>query len=86
MTMRPESGAHFAAEGNPGVLFIGDVGDGGWEELNVAKKGGENFGWPIIAGINLNWGFFTRPTPDNPIIVNPLYESGLCVLNTVRSA
>lgn len=78
MVMRPESGSHFANEGNPGVLFIGDVGEGSWEELNISKNGGENFGWPIIEGLNFNWGTQNRPTPDNPITVNPLFETGQC--------
>jgi glucose/arabinose dehydrogenase len=78
MAMRPESGSHFSEEGKPGVLFIGDVGDGSWEELNISKNGGENFGWPIIEGLNVNWSFQNRPTPDNPILVNPLFELGQC--------
>ena len=66
--------SHFSGEGNPGVLFIGDVGDGGWEEMNISREGGENFGWPFIEGLYINWGFYNRPIPDNQLIVNPLFE------------
>ncbi len=38
--------------GDPGTLFIGDVGWGVWEDLHVAASGGENFGWPCYEGPN----------------------------------
>ncbi len=41
-TVRPDSPS-------PGTLYIGDVGWGTYEELNVAY-GGENFGWPCWEG------------------------------------
>jgi glucose/arabinose dehydrogenase len=46
----------------PGELFIGDVGWGGYEEVNVAQ-GGENFGWPCFEGV--------APAPDYPEEVPP---------------
>ncbi len=33
-----------------GVLFIGDVGQDLYEEVDLAHNGGENFGWPIVEG------------------------------------
>lgn len=42
--------------GNPGTLYIGDVGWGAWEDLNVAT-GGENFGWPCYEGPNPHNGY-----------------------------
>jgi len=33
-----------------GHLFIADVGDGTYEELDEATEGGRNFGWPIFEG------------------------------------
>ncbi len=33
-----------------GKLFISDVGQSGWEEINVAAGGGKNFGWPATEG------------------------------------
>lgn len=42
----------FAVEPKSGRLFLNDVG-GAREEINVAAKGGENFGWPSVEhGIN----------------------------------
>lgn len=35
--------------GDPGTLYVGDVGWTRWEELNVVR-GGENFGWPCNEG------------------------------------
>jgi glucose/arabinose dehydrogenase len=49
--LKPNTGAN----GIPPVLYIGDVGSGMYEEVDVAK-GGENFGWPCYEGplTNLN--------------------------------
>ncbi len=33
-----------------GCLVIGDVGNEGWEEIEVACSGGKNFGWPHFEG------------------------------------
>lgn len=75
MALRPGSGSHNPADGNPGALFIGDVGSGGWEELNVATEAGMNFGWPIFEGMDRNWGFdrFEVANLDAP---NPLFGNG----------
>jgi glucose/arabinose dehydrogenase len=37
-----------------GVVFIGDVGENHWEEINVTplNQGGINFGWPIMEGMS----------------------------------
>lgn len=35
---------------SPGALLISEVGWTAWEELNVARNGGENFGWPCREG------------------------------------
>eukprot|EP01117_Protostelium_nocturnum_P005973 TRINITY_DN2147_c0_g1_i1.p1 TRINITY_DN2147_c0_g1~~TRINITY_DN2147_c0_g1_i1.p1 ORF type:complete len:935 (+),score=279.37 TRINITY_DN2147_c0_g1_i1:318-3122(+) len=34
----------------PGVVYIGDVGLGSFEEINVASASGMNFGWPCWEG------------------------------------
>ena len=44
----------FAFDGKTGDLYISDVGDLGFEEVNYqpgSSKGGENYGWPIVEGI-----------------------------------
>jgi len=43
----------FAFDRATGDLYIGDVGQGAWEEIDVApasSRGGENYGWPILEG------------------------------------
>lgn len=75
---RPESGSHYPDEGKPGVLYIGDVGNGAWEELDVSVTGGENFGWPIMEGYYLHWSFFITDAPPNVMAPNPLYGAGGC--------
>lgn len=37
-------------DGGPGVLFFGDVGQGGYEEVNAVAFPGLNFGWPCWEG------------------------------------
>ena len=57
--LRPGTGAASAALGQPGTLYIGDVGWETWEELNVAATGGLDFGWPCREGLAVNtsyWG------------------------------
>jgi glucose/arabinose dehydrogenase len=45
-----------------GKLFVNDVGEGAWEEINDATSPGKNFGWPDTEG----------PT-SNPAYTSPLY-------------
>ena len=45
-----QDGSTDPADGQPGTLFIGDVGWGTWEDLHTASFGGENFGWPCYEG------------------------------------
>jgi len=48
--VRPGTGSTNPSDGNPGVLYIGDVGWNTYEELNIARTGGLNFGWPNREG------------------------------------
>lgn len=50
-TVRPFTGSTDPTVGSPGTLYIGDVGWGDWEETNVARTGGKNFGWPCYEGL-----------------------------------
>ncbi len=45
-----EDGSTDPTAGQPGTLFIGDVGWGTWEDLHTSVFGGENFGWPCYEG------------------------------------
>ncbi len=51
-TVRPGTGSTDTSAANPGSLYIGDVGWGSYEELNVAPAGGRNFGWPCNEGFD----------------------------------
>src|SRR5262249_44127316 len=51
----------FAFQRWNGEMFINDVGQSSWEEINRGVAGG-NYGWPIIEGIG-----------NNPNFLNPLY-------------
>ncbi|MCB0587139.1 MAG: PQQ-dependent sugar dehydrogenase [Phaeodactylibacter sp.] len=75
-SMRPSSGSHFPQDGRPGILYVGDVGNGSWEELDIVQSGGQNFGWPIMEGHGSNWSFFSKEAPANPMAPNPLFGTG----------
>lgn len=49
---RPGTGHTDPSLGQPGTLYIGDVGWQFWEEHDVARTGGLNFGWPCYEGAN----------------------------------
>jgi glucose/arabinose dehydrogenase len=48
--VRPGTGAADPAAGNPGTLYVGDVGWNLWEEMDVLPAGGANLGWPCREG------------------------------------
>lgn len=47
IALRPGTGLSDPAAGNPGTLYIGDVSGGVWEEVNIQRVGGINYGWPL---------------------------------------
>jgi len=47
---RPGTGSIDPSLGDPGTLYVGDVGWNAWEEVDVARAGGRNFGWPCDEG------------------------------------
>ncbi|RSK25213.1 PKD domain-containing protein [Hymenobacter metallilatus] len=70
MTLRPGTGSTSAAAGNPGTLYIGDVGFFTWEEVDVVSRPGQNMGWPLFEGLEANSAFvaqkrynFYQPNP-----------------------
>jgi glucose/arabinose dehydrogenase/PKD repeat protein len=74
--VRPGSGDPDPAAGQPGVLYVGDVGWNAFEEINVADRAGMNFGWPCREGSieqaqyaaahPARYGCGTAGTPENP--------------------
>lgn len=62
--IRPGTGSSDPADGEPGTLYIGDVGWNQYEELNVSL-GGENFGWPCFEGIGQNDNYTFNGDPDH---------------------
>lgn len=59
IAVRPGTGATDPALSDPGTLYIGDVGWNTWEELDVARDPGMNFGWPCMEGPFPNAPFLT---------------------------
>jgi len=93
-TVRPGTGSRDPALGDPGSLYISDVGWQGWEECDVASRGGENFGWPCYEGpaaetayqtiVPAHDGCASIGTADNPVpLTTPLvtYNHGSASLS-----
>jgi glucose/arabinose dehydrogenase len=57
MNIAPGTGSTDPSAGQPGVLLLGDVGWNNWEEIDVARLGGENFGWPCYEGMPPHNGY-----------------------------
>jgi glucose/arabinose dehydrogenase len=38
-------------DGTPGTIYTAEVGEGGFEEINVVRGAGQNFGWPCWEGM-----------------------------------
>ena len=70
-TVHPETGSFDPAAGNPGVILLGDVGWGAWEEMDVIDGPGKNLGWPLFEGLtsHASFEFFSPENLDAP---NPL--------------
>src|SRR5438874_428687 len=77
ITLRPGTGSHLESDGNPGVLYVGDVGYDTWEELSVVTGPAQNFGWPVFEGLELGPLYLDR-NPANLDAPNPLFGIGGC--------
>ena len=81
--VKPGTGSTDPSIGDIGEVYIGDVGFASWEETNICKAPGTNFGWPIYEGneytIPLDGGATYNDldvaNQDEP---NPLYGTGGC--------
>jgi hypothetical protein len=68
--VHPETGSHTVADGRPGWILAGDVGDYTWEELNLFTRGGQNAGWPLYEGLERSPTYMSErvPNPFTPAI------------------
>ncbi|MBL7926544.1 MAG: PQQ-dependent sugar dehydrogenase [Bacteroidia bacterium] len=77
ITIIPGTGSTDITAGNPGILLVGEVGWNTWEEFNIIKSGGGNYGWPIFEGLNRENKYSSANIP-NVEAPNPLYNIGAC--------
>ncbi len=76
MSLRPGSGSYLPADGNPGTLYMGNVGWNTWECLKVATGPAQNFGWPLYEGLAATTVFSQNfANTDAP---NPLFPGAGC--------
>ena len=80
MGLQPNTGSHFPPDGNPGVLYVGNVGWNTWEALDVVPGPKQNFGWPTYEGLSRHPALYGNdynviPNQDAP---NPLYPGAGC--------
>lgn len=75
LTQVPGTGSNDPADGNPGHLYVGDVGGNQWEEVNFVNEAGMNFGWPLFEG-HLNLPRFDTLPIFNQDAPNPLAGGG----------
>ncbi|MCZ4410160.1 PQQ-dependent sugar dehydrogenase [Cryomorphaceae bacterium 1068] len=81
--VRPNTGWGDLENGHPGSIYLGDVGNARWEELNIIVDGGGNYGWPLFEGhVPFDDQGYDGSYPDkltyNLMAPNPLFEEGSC--------
>ena len=74
MSVKPGAGSENPSAGDIGEIFVGDVGFGQAEELNIVTAPGQNFGWPIYEGSAPSaeegksyWGYMYLQNKDEPV-------------------
>lgn len=67
MKLRNGTGSTNPEDGLPGSIYGVDVGNGLWEELNVIKTGGGNYGWPLYEGTDIMPEFTAYDTENKSI-------------------
>ncbi|WP_461078999.1 RICIN domain-containing protein [Spirosoma flavus] len=90
MGLQPGTGSTNPANGNPGTLFVGDVGWSTWEDAHLIKQGGENAGWPIFEGIleqsSYSTAAQTLENRDEPNPTNTCNKPYLTFANLLKQA
>jgi len=76
ISIRPGTGSTNPDVGDIGEIYVGDVGMGTWEELNVIVEPGTNCGWPFYEGLQ-QMPQFQNPV-ENRDEPNPLFGTGGC--------
>lgn len=59
----------FSFDPKTGTLWVGDVGQGQWEEIDIVEKGG-NYGWNIMEGDHC----YNSETCDKNGLILPIFE------------
>lgn len=74
MALKPNTGSDNMADGDPGTIMVGDVGQETFEEINTVDEGGLNFGWPRFEGMQ---SIYSTNVPYHPSIhEKPTLEYG----------
>ncbi|MFK7812561.1 MAG: Ig-like domain-containing protein [Maribacter sp.] len=65
-----------------GKLYVGEIGGGRHEEINIVKKGG-NFGWPLYEGFYRNefcvQSLYNNMTHEQPLLAFPRAEANAII-------
>jgi PKD repeat protein len=77
MTYRPGTGSTDITAGDPGAFYIGDVGWGTYEDVQVSTGPRLNFGWPAFEGLTPN-SSYQNLAVYNQDAPNPLFGTGGC--------
>ncbi|WP_158267630.1 InlB B-repeat-containing protein [Adhaeribacter arboris] len=77
LVLKPGTGSTNPTDGNPGILYAGDVGHQTYEEVDIITRPGMNFGWPIYEGLTLHPSYPDIKIP-NYHAPNPLYGINGC--------
>jgi len=73
----------FSFEKNTGRLFVGDVGQDLWEEIDIVEKGG-NYGWRIMEGNHLyDPSLASQLEIDMQSLIKPIYDYSHYVAHSV---
>lgn len=76
-TLRPGTGEADITAGNPGVIYLGDVGWDNWEDINIVTGPAQNFGWPLYEGLTPHIGY-QNSEQVNMDAPNALFDSTTC--------
>ncbi|MEM7229496.1 MAG: PQQ-dependent sugar dehydrogenase [Planctomycetota bacterium] len=76
-TLRPGTGSSNPADADPGTIYLGEVGNNAYEEINAIPTGGLNCGWPIFEGL-VHRDVFANANVLNEDVPNPLFDGVTC--------